>query len=151
MAAEKPGVRIGPTFYPFVDQFKHGDPILIHEVTGMNWDEFSEMLSKAGDGRSVNPIVQTALIAVAIQRVHSTWSRREVSEFVRNLDLGDEEYVGGEAVKDEEMLPPNESGESSDSSEETSSTSPESPSSQSPTGSGDPGSATTTPDLRQVV
>ncbi len=136
--------------YPFVDGFKHGDPILIHEVTGLDWDEFSEMLAKSSDGR-VNPIVQTALIAVAIQRVHQTWTRREVSEFIRNRDLGEEEYVGGEAAKEEEMLPPSESGESSDSSEETSSTSPESPSSPSPTDSGDPGSATTTPDLRQVV
>lgn len=152
MADEKPGVRIGGRFYPFVEQFKHGDPILIHEVTGLDWDSFSDMLAKAGDGRSVNPIVQTALIAVAIQREHPTWSRREVSDFLRDIDLGSEEYVGTGGKEDEEaVLPPSESGETSSSSDETSPPSPESPSSLSLISSGDPGSATTTPESSQAV
>ncbi len=150
MAEDKPGVRIGGRFYPFVQQFKHGDPILIHEVTGLDWDTFSDMLAKAGDGRGVNPIVQTALISVAVQRVHPTWSRREVSEFIRELDLGSEEYVGTEG-KEEDALPPAESGESSSSSEETSKPSPASESSLSLISSGDPGSDTTTQDSSQAI
>lgn len=140
--SQKAGVRILDRFYPFVDQFRHGDPILIHEVTGLGWDEFSDMLSKASDesGRGVNPIVQTALIAVAIQREHQTWSRREVSEFIRNLDLGDEQYVAGDPIEEGDALPPAESGVSSSSSDETSPPSPESPSSPNPTDSGPPGS-----------
>ncbi len=150
MADEKPGVRIGGRFYPFVDQFKHGDPILIYQVTGLDWDTFSDMLAKAGDGRGVNPIVQTALIAVAVQRGHPTWSRGEVSDFIRNLDLGDEEYVGTETGKEEEMLPPTESGETSSSSDETSSPSPESPSSLSLISSGDLGSDPITQESSQA-
>jgi hypothetical protein len=151
--SDRAGVRIGGRFYPFVDQFKHGDPILIMEVTGLDWDTFSDMLAKAGDdpeGR-VNPIVQTALIAVAVQREHKTWSRREVSDYIRDLDLGGEEYVPGSEDKIEgDALPPLQSGESSSNSEETSGTSPESPSSLSLISSGDPGLDTTTPESRQV-
>ncbi len=149
--SDRAGVRINGRFYPFVDSFKHGDPILIHEVTGLDWDEFSEMLAKAGDGRGVNPIVQTALIAVAVQREHKTWSRREVSEFIRELDLGSEDYVGVDAAPAEEMLPPTQSAETSSSSDETSPPSPDSPSSLSLISSPDPGSSTTSQESHLAV
>ncbi len=151
--SDKAGVRINGQFFPFVDQFKHGDPILIHEVTGLTWDQFSEMLAKAGDGSSqgINPIVQTALIAVAIQRERPTWSRREVSEFVRNLELGQEEYVGGETAEGD-ALPPSNSGVNSVPSDKTSpEQQEESPSSPNPTSSGDPGSATTSQESLRVA
>jgi hypothetical protein len=148
--AEKPGVRINGQVYEFVDQFKHGDPILIHEVTGLDWDEFSEMLARAGDGGRPNPIVQTALIAVAVQRVHTTWTRRDVSEFIRELTLGEEEYLGGEGRETGDAVPPDGSGESSNSSDEPSGTSPESQSSLSLIASGDPGSDTITPESRRA-
>ncbi len=150
--SDRPGVRINGRFYPYVDAFKHGDPILIHEVTGLDWDEFSEMLAKAGDGRGVNPIAHTAMIAVAIQREHKTWSRREVSDYIRDVDLGAEEIVGvEEPSKPEEMLPPPESASNSSSSDETSSTSAESTSAPNPTDSGGPGSDTTSQDLLRAV
>ncbi len=151
MSDDRAGVRINGRFYAFVESFKHGDPILIHEVTGLDWDEFSEMLAKAGDGRGVNPIVQTALIAVAVQREHKTWSRREVSDFIRDLDLGSEDYVGVDAEPEEGVLPPTQPAESSSSSDETSSTSQESRSNLSLIDSGSPGSDITTPDSAQAI
>ena len=47
--SDKPGVRINGEFYPFVDKFKHGDPILIYEVTGLEWERFAELLFERRD------------------------------------------------------------------------------------------------------
>lgn len=148
---DQPGFQIEGRFFPFVQSYKHGDPILIHEVTGLSWDEFADLLAEsAEDGARPNPIIQTALIAVAIQRQYPTWSRRRVAQYVNNLELGSEEVVGVDLPSDEAEngsgpLPPTESGESSSSSDETSKPLPESPSNPSPTSSGDPGSEQPTP------
>lgn len=150
---DQPGFQIEGRFYPFVQQYKHGDPILIHEVTGLAWDEFADLLAEsAEEGARPNPIVQTALIAVAIQRQFPGWSRRRVSDYVRNLELGAEEIVGiveGEAASNgngDAPVPPAGSGENSNRSDATSSPSPESPSNPSPTSSGVHGSDTPSPE-----
>lgn len=147
--ADQPGYMIEGRFYPMVTQYKHGDPILIHEVTGLTWEEFADLLAEAGEeGARPNPIVNTALIAVAVQRKYPTWSRRRVGDYINNLDLGAEEIVGIVAPEgDDAPIPPAESGENSSTSDDKSKRSPASPSSPSPTSSGDPGSATTTPEL----
>ena len=150
--SDKPGVRIQGRFYPFVDKFKHGDPILIYEVTGLDWDTFAEKLEQAEEDEKANPIVQTALIAVAVQREHPGWSRHKVNEFIRNLDLGAEEFEGIEPDEDGGVLPPSSSGESSKSSDETSAAPPEeSPSSLSLIASPSPGASTTSPESHQVA
>lgn len=153
---DQPGYMIDGRFFPMVTQYKHGDPILIHEVTGLSWDEFAELLAEAGEeGARPNPIVNTALIAVAIQRNFPTWSRRRVSDYVKNIELGSEEVVGivesdtngsGPNGESGDELPPAESGENSKNSEERSVVSPESPSNQNQIFSGVPGSDITSRD-----
>jgi hypothetical protein len=109
------------------------------------------------------------MLAIAIQHAQPTWSRKRVNDFIRNLTLGSEEIVGGTPVetpaKDdpdanpEEVartaVPPSDTSESSSSSDAASSTPEESPredsATPSPSGSADPGSSITIPDLRQVV
>ncbi len=149
--SDKPGVRINGEFYPFVDKFKHGDPILILEVTGLEWDRFAELIEQAEENGTPNPIVQTALIAVAVQRGHPGWSRNKVSEFMRNLDFGSEEFEGGTEDESGDALPPSSSGASSNNSDTTSEPPPESPSNLSLIGSGSPGSDTTSPESHQVA
>ncbi len=149
--SDKPGVRINGVFYPFVDKFKHGDPILIYEVTGLDWDTFAAMLEQAEENETANPITQTALIAVAVQRQHPGWSRHKVSAFIRNLDLGTEEFEGLTDEEEADALPPSPSGSSSNNSATTSEPQPESPSSLSLIASGFPGSDTTSPESHQVA
>jgi hypothetical protein len=150
--AEKAGVRINGEDYFFVDAFKLGDPALVYEVTGLDWNTFSELFAKSGDGHP-DPNIMTGLIAVAIQRGHSTWTRREVYDYVRELDFADLDYFGGEGKEDASVaVPPDGSGLTSSSSDGTSAAAPEeSQSSLSLIDSGSPGSGTTTLESHQVA
>lgn len=166
--SDQPGFKVGGHFFPFVHEYKHGDPILIHEVTGLEWNEFAELLADAADGPA-NPILETALLAISVQHAQPTWSRKRVNDFVRNLALGSEEIVGNTAperpaegdpdANAEEVarhaIPPSDSSANSNSSDGESSTPEESRSegsaTPSPNDSADLGSSITTPDLRQVV
>ena len=177
--ADQPGFQIDGHFFPFVQQYKHGDPILIHEVTGLEWDEFAEAMQReaekfeeaermGGAGFAANPIVQTALLAVAVQRAQPKWSRRRVADYIRNIDLGSEEVVGPDSDTPKpgdldgmteaviaQAIPPPEAAENSSISADKSSTPEESPpeSSASPSrnSSADPGSSITTPEFAHPV
>lgn len=165
---DQAGFKVGPHFFPLVQEYKHGDPILIREVTGLEWNEFAEMLADVAPGSPTNPIVETALLAVSVQHAQPTWSRKRVNDFVRNLNLGAEEIIGTESDKPAEgdpdanpeevartTVPPSDTSASSSNSDAESSTpeesSRESSATPSPNGSADPGSSTSTPVSLQVA
>ncbi len=151
---DKAGVKIGGTEYEFAEKFKLGDAALIEEVSGLDWNAFTDRLAKSMDltatGR-IDMTMQAALIAVAVQNRHPTWSRGEVVAFVTNVEFEALEYFGPPEKEGDPEVPQSASDESSDSSDATSEPPPESESNQTPQISGDPGSDITTPDLRQVV
>jgi hypothetical protein len=159
--------KVGLHTFPFVNDFNHGDAPLIREVTGLTWNEFSTIWS-TWDPEAPDPLVGTALLAVAVQHAQPTWSRQRVNDFVRNLPIGATEFIAPEtntpAADDPDanpeevartVIPPSDSSASSNSSDAASSTPEESPpensATQSQSVSVDPGSSTTIPDLRQVV
>ena len=98
--ADQPAFQIGRHVFPIVQEFNHGDPPLILEVTGLDWDAFSDLLAAAGEeGARPNPLLQTALLAAAVQHTNPGWSRKRVADFVRNLPLGTEDVIGGDSDK----------------------------------------------------
>lgn len=75
------GFSIGGEFYSFPSGFRLGDPVLVAEVTGLEWMDFAEMLDN-GDSRTL-----AGLIAVAVWQKHPTWRRDKVVRFVEQIEL----------------------------------------------------------------
>jgi hypothetical protein len=150
----EPAYLIRGTRYPIVEKFRLGDPALVCQVTGLKWNEFFELLANADDGE-LDPRVQTAMIAVAVARVHRGWSRDKVVAFCEQLEFEDAEL---ETPQEDEEEPDPTPPAAQNGAESSSSTSPkpangsaEPRSSQTPTGSGSPGSVTTSPESLPVA
>lgn len=112
--AEEAGFQIGKRFYPFPGSFRLGDPVLVREVTGMDWGEFVEKLPSDEDDigfvEESDAIVLLGLVAVAVWQGNPTWRRDKVSRYVQSLDMTDVQPVGGEEEA-EERPPEMTSGE----------------------------------------
>lgn len=151
---EKPGFQIGSRFYPFPSSFRLGDPVLVEELTGLDWNAFLERLPDEDDPADENadPAAMLGLVGVAVWQQNPRWRRDKVVRYVQGLDMGDVEAIGDEDEAGEERPPeqPAETPEEtaagqpgSDSSASSSRSGSESPSEpSSPTGSGDQTSAT---------
>lgn len=79
--SDQPGFEIDDVFYPFVSSYRLCDPILVRDVTGMDWAEFAEKLD-AGD-----PGARAGVVAVSIWQQHPKWSREKAVYFVQTLDV----------------------------------------------------------------
>lgn len=102
---DKPGFNIGDDFYPFPTNFRLGDPVLVTEVTGMEWNDFAELLD-GGDG---DPRTMTGLIAVAVWQKHPGWRRERALRYVEGLDL--ESLTFKQPEEAESADPPTEAGD----------------------------------------
>lgn len=85
----EPGFSINSEFYPLPTGFRLGDPVLVSEVTGLDWQDFAELLDN-GDPRAT-----TGLIAVAVWQKHPGWRRDKVVRFVESLDVTSLQFDGG--------------------------------------------------------
>jgi hypothetical protein len=151
MADQEAGFNIWNTFYPWPTSIRTVDPVLVVELTGMDFVDWAEALDDA-DAAVRNPVIRLGLIGVAVWQANPRWKRQRVVDFLSQLENSEIEFVGGEEV---EESPPAESpvAESSLGAEDNSPTSPEkSNGSQvppaepsSPTSSGLPGSVTGAP------
>lgn len=103
------GWEIGGEFYPLTFTFKWGDPALVHEVTGLAWDEFEEPIIAVaganGDG-TLSALTLSGLLAVAVKRVHPEWSRAKVRKYVENLDVSAAELVAPDEPEEDDTGPP---------------------------------------------
>lgn len=77
------GFEINGEFYPFPTGFRLGDPVLVTNITGLEWLEFAELLD-AGDSRAL-----AGMVAVAVWQKHPTWRRDKVVRFVEQIQLDD--------------------------------------------------------------
>lgn len=99
---DKPGFKIDDQVYPFPERFRLGDPVLVEEVTNIDFQTFSERLDeqnanvKAGVTDKGDPVVLAGLVAVAIWQANPRWKLDRVVAFAQQLDLDGFETVGGD-------------------------------------------------------
>lgn len=136
--ADQPGFSIGTEFYPFPSSFRLGDPVLVAEVTGIGWNEFTELLDD-GDPRTL-----AGLVAVSIWQKHPTWRRDKVVRHVEGLEMDALEF---EDPGEDDAAPPLNGGASTgitapSPATSTSSSPPTTPSEPNPASTGAPHSET---------
>lgn len=78
---DKPGFNIGSDFYEFPTSFRLGDPVLVGDVTGMEWNDFAERLDDK------DPRTLIGLVAVAVWQKHPSWRRDKVVRHVESLNF----------------------------------------------------------------
>lgn len=89
---------IDGTEYPVPTAFRLGDPVLVADVTGMDWMDFAELL----DEGSGDPRAMLGLLSVAVWQKHPTWRRDKVARFVEQVPMEQLRVEGG----DDEGNPP---------------------------------------------
>lgn len=151
MEHTEPGYMIAGTFYPMPKKFRLGDPVLVSELTGLEWTEFSEALNDERLGAS--PVVQIGLVGVAVWQARPTWKRRRVVDFVEAIPEDAVTFEPGVSTDDPDdppdgSIPNAEAGQAGNLPDSPATSTPPAADSQepsSPTTTGEPGSATTSP------
>jgi hypothetical protein len=141
----EPAFVIRGTRYPVVNDYRLGDPALVCEITGLEWAAFNDLLLNTDDDTPLDFRVQTAMIAVAVAHVHHTWSRDKILRFVSSIPFDEVELEGVEPETDPTPSTLNGSESGSSTPPEPVPESQAAPSRVTPTGSGSPGSGTTSP------
>lgn len=96
--ADQIGVQIGSHFYPLPTAFRLGDPVLVEELTGLDWNSFVERLPDEDepDDAPEDPVAMLGMIGVAVWQRNPTWKRDRVVRFVTALNMENVEIVGPE-------------------------------------------------------
>lgn len=102
MAEGQDGFEIRGRFYPWAQQMRMLDPLLVTEVTGMSYNDFLQVWQGTldGDEVDVDPVVMNGLIAVAIWQQHTDWTRARVVKFMERLAQEDLDLTGSEEEVD---------------------------------------------------
>ena len=165
---DRDGVEIYKRFYPWPDSFRLGDPVLVNQITGMRWPDFTQALDEQNQAMEEaeemgtempvpDQVVLAGLIAVAFWQGNPTMSRDKARRALERIPMEDIEVIDGDegeadlgppAQGGEEAAPMTPSNGSEVSQEQfTETTLPGSSSDvTSPNGSGHPGSPTTFPE-----
>ena len=148
MAENRAGFEINGRFYPMPATFRLGDPVLVEELTGLEFPDFAERLGLAQQvpDADLDPVLTLGLIGVSIWQANPRWRRDKVVRYVQAIPQDDVEFQGSDD-EDGPSPPAEPTADGSTDSVERSSTSPEdSPQEPTPDSSGAPGLDTTTPD-----
>jgi hypothetical protein len=143
--ADQPGFEIYKAFYPVPERFRLGDPVLVREVTGMEWPQFIEALNQMEVNEETDEVVMLGLMAVAFWQGNPDMSRAKVRQVLERVWQEDAELIGGDEVvadgppAEGGVTPPTTPNESEDSAVASSDVT-------SPNGSGTPASDTSTPE-----
>ncbi len=125
---QRDGFELRGRFYPWAQQMRLMDPLLVTEVTGMTYTKFIESW-QAGiaslEDEDVDPVVMMGLIAVAVWQQHPDWSRAKVVKLLEQMSQEDLEVIGGD--EDVQTVPPTRGESENDSSDITSENSSPSP------------------------
>lgn len=92
--SDEPGFEIGGEFYAFPQAFRLCDPVLVAEVTGLSWIEFTELLDEQ------DPRTLSGLVAVAVWQKNPRWKRDKVIQFVERVELDAIGFSGSAAEDD---------------------------------------------------
>lgn len=124
-----PAFIINGTEFPIPTRYRLGDPVLVCEVSGLDFQEFAERQPTGGWLNGTDPQVLLGMIAVAVWQVNTRWSRSKVRRFVEEIDQDkfDFQLPEVEEVDDDDPLAeaPAEAESPSPESSGTSTTSPE--------------------------
>ncbi len=139
--------------YAMPTSFRLIDPVLIRELTGLEWQEFTGRLDgidqddPAASEADMDPVVLLGLVGVAVWQQHPRWPREKVKRYVGELDIAALSFQGGEAVGDPPPVPgPDPASTSTTSPAHVSVPVEGSASAPIPLSSGTPESATGSPD-----
>lgn len=97
--------------YPIPTSFRLIDPVLIREITGLEWPEFTQRLDGAdpdeteANDADMDPVALLGLVAVAVWQQHPRWSKEKVKRYVGELDIASLSYQGGEGGGDPPSVP----------------------------------------------
>jgi len=97
--------------YAMPTSFRLIDPVLIRELTGLEWMEFTQRLDgvdaddPAASDTDMDPVVLLGLVGVAVWQQHPRWSREKVKRYVGELDITALSFQAGEAVGDPPPVP----------------------------------------------
>lgn len=96
--------------YAMPTSFRLIDPVLIREITGLEWPQFTERLDGDTDDpaaieEDMDPVVLLGLVAVAVWQQHPRWSREKVKRYVGELDIQALSFRGDEGGGDPPSLP----------------------------------------------
>jgi hypothetical protein len=89
---EQRGFTIGDRFYPVPESYRVCDPVLIREVTGLDWRTFAGMLDDPD--YEEDPVLGAGVIAVALWQRHDGWPRARVVDYVAKLDMNRLTFIG---------------------------------------------------------
>lgn len=118
---DQDGFEIYKRFYPSPTRFRMGDPVLVTEVTGMTWPEFTAALeameddyaSLAEQGRAdefqADHTLLLGLMAVAFWQGNPTMNRAKVVRAIERVPIDDVEFIAGD--QEEDAGPPAEAAE----------------------------------------
>lgn len=103
------------------EAFRLCDPVLVVELTGLDFAVFAERLDEMGAAArnggeaDVDAVLLPGLLGVAVWQVNRTWSRSKVVKFVQQIGIDEVEMHAGESddTGDGEARPPDESSSTS--------------------------------------
>jgi hypothetical protein len=108
--SQEPGFLINAIHYPMPSAFRVGDPMLVQEITGMEFPEFAAAIDD--EDRRKNPVILAGLIGVAIWQRNPKFSRAKVVSLVERLQMDDIDFVGDAEV--DTTVPPTVAAEGLD-------------------------------------
>lgn len=90
--AEDPKFVIGEVEYLVPSSFRLADPVLVEEVTGLDFEEFSRRLDEVNqsigtDDAKSDYKVTVGLVACAVWQKNPRWSRAKVLQFLEQVDV----------------------------------------------------------------
>lgn len=86
------GFKIGDVEYEFPTRFRMVDPVLVEEVTGLEFTVFAARVERVQqairDGETAGDAsVMAGMVAVAVWQKHPRWKRDRVVAFVNEVDM----------------------------------------------------------------
>lgn len=103
---EQAGFQVGNFFYPLPMKFKMGDPVLVEELTGLEWEDFIQRLPDEDEAdtemRGLDPRAYLGLFAVAVWHANPTWQRSRVIRYSQSQDANEVQLVGPESEENVE-------------------------------------------------
>lgn len=116
--ADQDGFEIYKRFYPAPTRFRMGDPVLVSQVTGLSWPEFTTGLdtmeqdyaSLVEQGRAdefePDHVLLLGLMAVAFWQGNASMSRAKVVRAVERIPIEDVEFIAADEGEVETGSPP---------------------------------------------
>ena len=115
---DQDGFEIYKRFYPAPSRFRMGDPVLVKEVTGMSWPEFTAALDvmeqdyaalvEQGRADEFEPdhILMLGLMAVAFWQGNAAMGRAKVVRAIERIPIEEVEFIASDAEEEVDAGPP---------------------------------------------